>query len=688
MKKYLLIALLILSVIPLVAQRKPFTISDLYTIKTLEDPQYSPDGTRIAFVVKEDHLGAGATNAEIYTIDPDGTHLRRLTNDPASDTHPRWSPDGNSLLFVSTRKNGAQAWLLPADGGEPRELTDVSTGVENPEWLADGKTILFSTDVYPECGADDGCNKKNNERLRNGTLHAHMADHLLYRHWTTWKDETRTHLMAFDVKQGTYRDLTPGDFDAPPFSLGGVGFAVSPDGKELCFVSNHDANEARSTNKDLWIVPTNGTQAVNITSANKAFDGDPAYSPDGKYIAYRTQMIPGYESDRLRLAIYDRSTRENIILTEGYDNWVNDIAWAPDSRTIFFLTDLQGHVPLYAIDIRTKKITPIIDAKTIDAFTIAPDGKAIAFVRRSVGDPRELFRVESNGKNLKQITEFNKAVSESVDIRPAEEMWIPSPTGKNIHTFVVKPHNFDPSRKYPLILNVHGGPQMQWTDGFRGDWQVYPGSGYIVAFPNPHGSTGYGQEFTAAISKDWGGRTYDDIMAVTDSLARIPWVDKDRMGAMGWSYGGYMMMWLEGHTDRFKALVSMMGVYDLPAMHGATEELWFPEWELNGTPWSSNLYEKWSPNQYVKNFRTPCLVITGEQDFRVPYTQSLEFFTDLQEMGVPSRLIVFENDGHWPSGVKSMPFYYNAHLDWFHRYLGGGTAPYDMQKMLRNEALE
>ena len=241
-------------------------------------------------------------------------------------------------------------------------------------------------------------------------------------------------------------------------------------------------------------------------------------------------------------------------------------------------------------------------------------------------------------------------LTDRVDIRPAEELWIPSPTGRKIHTFIVKPHGLDASKKYPLILNVHGGPQSQWADAFRGDWQMYPG--YVVAFPNPHGSTGYGQEFTLGISRDWAGKVYDDILAVTDSLSRLPWVDADRMGAMGWSYGGYMMMWLEGHTDRFKAFVSMMGVYDLTAMHGATEELWFPEYDLGGTPWESDLYEKWSPNMFVSSFKTPCLVITGEKDYRVPYTQSLEFFTDLQEMGVPSRLIVFKDDGHWPNHVK------------------------------------
>ncbi len=675
-------------VAPSFSQKKAFTIADLYHIKSVEDPQYSPDGKWIAFVVEEDSLEGGKTNAEIYIMDADGKDVRQLTDDAGTDSHPRWSPDGKGLLFVSTRVNGSQAWVLPIIGGDPHQLTNFPGGIGAPEWNPDGKSIIFSSEVFPECGADTACNKRIEEAMKSGPLQAHMTDKLLYRHWTSWKDGTRTHLFSFEIKSHGIVDLSPGDHDAPAFSLGGVGFAISPDGKELCFVSNHDSNEAETTNKDLWIVPTMGGQPVNITADNHAYDGDPAYSPDGRYIAYRLQVVPGYESDRFLLALYDRQKKTRAVISEAFDNWVVDFKWAPDSRSIYFMADVKGSVPLYDMNITTRHIREVVNPRTTDAFTIAPDGKTISLVRRSVAEPRDIWRVGADGKRLQRLTFFNKPVEDSVDIRPAEEIWITSPTGKRIQTYIVKPHGFDPAKKYPLILNVHGGPQDQWTDGFRGDWQVYPGSGYIVAFPNPHGSTGFGQEFTAAISKDWTGKVFQDIMAVADSLEKIPWVDKDRMGAMGWSYGGYMMMWLEGHTNRFKAIASMMGVYDLPAMHGATEELWFPQWDLGGTPWKSNLYEKFSPNRFVKNFKTPCLVITGEQDYRVPYTQSLEFFTDLQEEGVPSRLIVFKNDGHWPNYVKSMPFYYNAHLDWFHKYLGGPPAPYDMLKMWRNQAYE
>jgi dipeptidyl aminopeptidase/acylaminoacyl peptidase len=688
MKKTLYLIMTAMICISASAQKRAFTLSDLYKIKTVAEPQLSPDGKRIAFVVTEQFLNKGKSNQDIYTMNVDGSGVKNITNTTGADNHPRWSADGTSIYFVSTRENGPQLWTVSPDGGDAKRITNFAMAVNDPIVTPDKKTVIFASDVFPDCPMSDNSNGYTDSTMSNGPIQAHLADKLLYRHWTSWKDGKVTHILSFDIALGTYTDLTPGTFDAPAFELGGIGYVLSPDGNELCFVSNHDEKQAESTNQDLWILNISTHEVKNITAGNKAYDGNPQYSPDGKYIAFKFQTILGYESDRFRIGLYDRNSGTITSLTEQFDNWVGDIQWSPDSKNIYFTAQVQGHVPIYSINLKSKKIVTIIDAKTIDAFAVAPNGKSFTFTRRSVGEPVEIWGCTTEGKKLTQLTFFNEGLVNQVDIRPAEELWIPSPTGKKIHTFVVKPHNFDPDKKYPLILNVHGGPQQQWADAFRGDWQMYPGAGYIVAFANPHGSTGYGQEFTAAISKDWNGKVYDDIMAVADSLEKISYVDKDRMGAMGWSYGGYFMMWLEGHATRFKAIASMMGVYDLRAMHGATEELWFPEWDLNGTPWGSDLYQKFSPNNSVKNFKTPCLVITGEKDYRVPYTQSLEFFTDLQKMNVPSRLIVFPNDGHWPSGVKSMPLYYNAHLDWFHKYLGGEPAPYDMTKMLRNQAFE
>ncbi len=689
MRRLIIVWLIGLMALALAAEKAPFTIDALYQLKSVSSPAISPDGRYIAFSVTSFNLKEGSSNSEIYLMRLDGSQQRRMTVNEAADFAPSWSPDGRFIYFLSTRSGDAQVWRIPVAGGEAEQITDFPMGVEEYVVAPNGKWIAFSTKVFPECGADGDCSKALQDDMENGPVQAHLADRLLYRHWTFWKDGKRTHTLLYDMESKTYRDLTPGDYDAPSFSLGGMtGFAFAPDARELCYVSNHDSNEWETTNKDLWLVSTEGGNAKNITDENEAYDGEPLYSPNGRYIAFKMQKIPTYESDRFRLAIYDRRTGKKTILTESFDYWVDAFAWAPDSRSIYFTAEVKGHVPLYKVDIRSRKIRQILDVKTIDDFVISPDGKWVVLTRRSVGEPREIWRATTKGKKLQRLTFFNKAIEDSVDIRPAEEMWIPSPTGRKIHTFIVKPHNFDPNKKYPLILNVHGGPQGMWADAFRGDWQVYPGAGYIVAFPNPHGSTGYGQEFTAEISGDWGGKVYQDVMAVADSLARLPYVDENRMGAMGWSYGGYMMMWLEGHTTRFKALAAMMGVYDLPAMYGATEELWFPQWDLKGTPWTSDLYEKWSPHNYAANFKTPCLVITGELDYRVPYTQSLEFFTALQKQGVPSRLIVFKYDGHWPSYVRSMPVYYNAHLEWFHKYLGGGPAPYDTREMIRNRAFK
>jgi dipeptidyl aminopeptidase/acylaminoacyl peptidase len=455
-------------------------------------------------------------------------------------------------------------------------------------------------------------------------------------------------------------------------------------------VSNREKDQASTTNADLWITPIEGEltekTAVNITSANAGWDGSPLYSPDGRYIAFRSQETAGYESDLFRLALYDRRAKTTRYLTDraNFDNWVTEMAWTPDSGAIIFQAEYHGRNPLYRLNAQTGSISEILTDGAIGGWELGPDGRALFYSRRTVADPPELFRVSAEGSDPQQLTRFNRDLVERVDVRPAEEMWFQGAGNYKVHTFVIKPHDFDPAKTYPLILNVHGGPQQQWMDSYRGDWQVYPGKGYIVAFANPTGSNGYGQDFVDAIACDWGGRVYQDLMRVTDGLEALPYVDKTRMGAMGWSYGGYMMMWFAGHTERFQTLAAMMGVYSLPGMYGATEELWFLEKDLCGQPWNSESYRKWSPSEYVEAFKTPTLVLTGELDYRVPYTQSLEFFTALQKMNVPSRLVVFPQAGHWPSWYE-MAFYYNVHLDWFHRWLGGGEAPWDVQKFLRNQ---
>ena len=674
------------------AAKRGFTIEDLYRVRGIEDLHVSPDGKTVLFTLRTDDLAKAKSTKHIWLMDADGKNARQFTFGEKGESSPAFSPDGKWVVFISAREGDDNLYVISASGGEARRLTNISTGVSGPLWSPDAKWITFTSDVYPECGADDACNKKIGERWSKGSLHAHLADALFYRHWTQWKDGKRTHVLLADVSTGAVRDLTPGDFDSPPFQLGGpLQYDFSPDSTELAFDSNHDRDLASSTNSDVWIVSLAGSQPPrNITAANPAFDGHPKYSPDGKYIAYQLQKQPGYESDLFRLAIYDRATGASRVLTESFRNWVDAFRWASDSKSLYFSAPVEGDNPIFRLSLDSGSIQQVLVDRTIDSFELSHDNSRIIYIRRSVSDPVEFFAVDlADGKSStpQRLSHFNDEVANEVDLRPAERMWVKGADGAKIEVFIVKPHNFDPSKKYPLILNVHGGPQFQWQDSFRGDWQVYPGSGYIVAFANPHGSTGYGQDFTAEISGDHGGKVFEDLMRVTDELIKLPYVDPDRTGAMGWSYGGYMMDWFEGHTNRFKAIASMMGLFDLRSFYGSTEELWFPEWDLKGQPWNSGQYEKFSPSYFVKNFKTPCLVISGERDYRVPYTQSLQMFTSLQKMNVPSRLIVYSDAGHWPSWYE-MALYYTAHLEWFHQYLGGDAPPWSTEQFLRNAVFD
>lgn len=685
------LTLFILSISSVLAARRAYTIEDHYRVQSMESLSVSRSGA-VVFVVKTAYLHKAQQAIHLWIMDADGGNLRQLTYSEKGESQPAFSPDGKWIVFVSSRDGDANLYVLPVNGGEARKLTSFSMGAWDPLWSPDGKWIAFSSDVYPECGADDACNKKIAERWSKGKLQAHMADALLYRHWTDWKDGKRTHIFLAEVATGKIRDLTPGTFDAPPFQLnGGLQYDFSPDSAELVYVSNHDAQPASSTNNDLWVVPLSGTgEPRNITASNPAFDGNPKYSPDGRHIAYRMQKQPAYESDLFRLAIYDRAAGTSRVLTEAFRNWVEDFKWSPDSKSLYFAAPVEGNEPIYQVDVTSSSIHQALLDKTIREFALSPDGRRIVYTRSSVGEPPEISSAElrdGTAMASRRLSHFNNALAAEVDIRPAETMWIAGADGAKIHTFVVKPHDFDPAKKYPLILNVHGGPQMQWSDSFGGAWQVYPGAGYVVAFANPHGSTGYGQNFTAEISGDYGGDIFEDLMKVTDELAKLPYVDTSRMGAMGWSFGGYMVNWFEGHTDRFKALSSGMGFFDLRSFFGATEELWYPEWDLKGQPWNSALYEKFSPINATKHFKTPCLVITGERDYRVPYTQSLEFFTALQKMKVDSRLIVYAKAGHWPDWYE-MALDYTANLEWFHKYLGGAAPPWTTEQFLRNAVFD
>lgn len=676
---FLLLLVLVLS-LTVSAQKRDFTIEDLYKVKNVGSPVLSNKGDKIAFTLTEYDLPKGKTINNIYLMNTNGSSLINVSDKMTGASSPFWSSD-DDLYFML---NG-QVYKHSFESNENTQITDFYAGVSDPVLSNDGRYLAFTAELFPECGVDNNYNKRLDESSANGPVQAYIADELLFRHWTEYKGEKETYLVLYDMKEKTYQTITHSDVLSGTYMLGGgPKYAFSPDSRVLSYVSTPEKNIANSTNTDIYLLPMGGKDAVNITIGNSAWDGSPVYSPDGKYIAYKTQSIPGFEADRFRVAVYNTQTLQSEILTESFDYTTDNLSWSADSRSIYFTADYQGYNPVYSVDLQTNNITKLTDDKAVRGYQTSSDGKTIYLTFSSVDKPTEMFSYNVSAGVYSQITFYNKKITEEVDFRPAEQMWVDGADGVPVHVFIVKPHGLKEYVKYPLIINVHGGPQMQWMDSFRGDWQVYPGSGYVVAFFNPHGSTGYGSKYTEAISKDWGGKVFEDVMKVTDALEKLPYVDADRVGAMGWSYGGYMMNWLQGQTKRYKCLASMMGLFDLKSMWGATEELWFANWDLGGQPWNSDIYNKFSPSNFVQNFSTPALIITGEKDYRVPYTQSIEYFNTLQSLGIDSRLIIFKNDGHWPNNVKSMPLYYNAHLEWFHKYLGGDPAPYDSRELVKN----
>jgi dipeptidyl aminopeptidase/acylaminoacyl peptidase len=663
--------LLALTIVAVAQGQSGLKVDDLFRFKRVGDPQISPDGKLVAYSVSTYDKEKNARSSQIFLVSIEGGEPRQLTSGARANERPRWSPDGRQIAFISTRDGESHIWMVDTGGGEARKITTISTGAADLIWSPDGANLLFVSDVYPEC-ADDDCNKKRLEQAEASKVKAKMTDRLLFRHWNSWKEGKRSHIFIVAAAGGPARDLTPGDWDAPPFSLGGQdNYAFSPDGKEACFARNIDKVEALSTNNDLFTIPVTGGEVRRITN-NPGSDTNPLYSPDGRYIAYRSQERAGFEADRFRLMLYDRQSGQSKDINAGFDSWFDNFIWSPDSKKIYFTTEEAGYSPIYVADIAGGAITKLIDKSSNGDLGISRDGRVLVFSRSSMTLPSEIFSAKVETREVKQLTASNAALLAERKLNSAEDLYSKGASGARVHSLLVKPINFDPNKKYPMLVLIHGGPQGAWADAFSYRWNanIYASAGYVVLMPNPRGSIGYGQKFIDEISGDWGGKVYEDLMGAVDEACKLPFVDKDRIGAAGASYGGYMVNWILGHSDRFKALVSHAGVFNLTSMYGVTEELWFPEWEFQGSPWTNpEQYSKWSPHNFVKNFKTPTLVTHGEIDYRVPVGEGFQLFTALQKMNVPSRLLVFPDEGHWVLKPQNSELWYNTVLAWFKQHL-------------------
>jgi dipeptidyl aminopeptidase/acylaminoacyl peptidase len=731
----------------LAAQSKhPFTFEDMMKLKRVGDPQVSPDGKWVIFSVvdvdlaantKTPHIWIVPLNASVGTAAPgrpaeqssagSSSAERILIADQDAD-RPRWAPDGNRFAFLSTKAEGSQVWVADFDRTvgtvtATHKLTMIATEASGELWSPDGKNVLFTSDVYPECdgapAAEFDCNAKKLNEAEQSKVKAQIFTHLLYRHWNAYKEGKRTHIFVVTSdlpisarmdedkdkveRYAIPRDLTPGDYDAPVFSLGGQDdYAFSPDGHEICYASNHDKNPAASTNNDLWIVPVSVgagaspaqvlAQPKNITADNPASDTSPLYSPDGRYIAYRAQQRPGYESDRFRLMLYDRKTGQKRNLTETLDSWVGTYAWSPDSKRIYFVHESAGEAPVTSFEINRpfdqtvtvdgdSKETARYNAAVVvrdgfnDDITITPDGKTLVFTRMSISFPTQIFKSGSERSIAEQLarppdglSHTNDVVLSTVLMSPIESFWFKGAKDDKVEGFLVKPPNFDPSKKYPVKFLIHGGPQGAWGDDWSYRWnpELFAANGYVVIMINFHGSTGYGQKFIDAINGDWGGAPFEDLMKGLDYAEQTyPFIDKTRECALGASYGGYMANWILGHTDRFKCIVSHDGMFNAESAWGTTEEMWFNSWEFKGTPYDNReSYVKWSPHQYAKNFKTPTLVIHGQRDYRLDVSEGFQLFTTLQMQGIPSKMLYFPDEGHWVMKPQNSQLWYKTVNDW------------------------
>ncbi|HTB94725.1 MAG TPA: S9 family peptidase [Candidatus Sulfotelmatobacter sp.] len=651
------------------------TFDDMMKLHRVSAPQVSADGKWVAFSVSTPDMEANRNASNVWIVSTAGGEAMQVTQS-GHDSSPAWSPDGKTLAFLSSRDGNSQVYLLSMEGGEAKKLTTLSTGADLFQWSPDGKTIAFTSAVYLDC-KDDTCNSKRDEEKEKSKVKARIYDHLLFRHWDHWNEGKRSHLFVMPVDGNTSaRDLTPtADYDIPPDERGEANdFAFSPDGKEICYTAVPDKVEAISTNGELFLVPVAGGEAKKITT-NPGFDGNPVYSPDGQYIAYHAQLTAEYEADRWRVMLYDRKSGKTENLSEGFDRSAANLSWSPDSKTIYFLAENETLQPLYSMEARTGATPKKVVDGFNSAYSFSADGKTLVTERTSLTMPGELYVAAGDGSGLKQLTHQNDALLATLEMNAPEKFWFEGAEGTKVEAMVVKPPQFTPGKKYPTIVLLHGGPQTMWSDawGYRWNAEVFSAAGYVTLMINRRGSTGYGQKFTDEITNDWGGRAYTDVMKGIDSaIAKYPFIDKTKLAAAGGSYGGYMADWLATHTDRFKAIVSHAGVYDKSSMF-ATEELWFEEHDMQGTPWSApENYKKWSPSTYageLGKYKTPTLVVCGEKDYRVPYTQSLEFFTALQRQGVPSKLLVFPDEGHWVLKPQNAQLWYKTFLDWMGTYV-------------------
>ena len=641
----------------------------------VSDPQVSPDGKSIVFVLRKTDLEENVGRTDLWLVGVDGSGLRRLTSHPEKDFNPRWTQDGSEIYFISTRSGSSQVFRIHVDGGEAEQITDEPLDVGNLLVSPDGKYIAFTMEVFPDCAAPTQT-KDRLEEIEAKKSTGRIYEQIFVRHWDTWKDGRRSHLFVMPEAGGPAVDLMPGmDADTPSKPFGGPEeITFTPDGKGLLFTARDVGREEPwSTDFDLYWVPVDSSKPPKcLTEENRAWDSLPVFSPDGKTLAYLAMAKPGYESDRFRIVLMSWPGGKKRVLTENWDRSPSSLCWSDDGKTIYATASNIGQKSLFAIDVKTAKVRTIVKDGSVGSPAVA--GRKIVYCLNSLSSPVELYSVDPDGGNVRQITKINSEKIAAARMGDYEQFSFKGWKNGTVYCYIVKPVDFDSSKKYPVAFLIHGGPQGSFGNTFHYRWnpQAYAGAGYAAVMVDFHGSTGYGQAFTDSIRGDWGGKPLEDLKkGLTAALKRCPWMDGDRVGALGASFGGYMINWIAGNwPDRFRCMVNHDGNLDERMAYFDTEELWFPEWDHLGTPWENpQHYEKHNPVNHVKNWKTPMLVIHGALDFRVADTQGLATFNALQRLGIPGKLLYFPDENHWVLKPANSILWHETVISWLDRWL-------------------
>jgi len=659
-----------------------FHVEDMQRLSRVGDPRVSPDGKWVAFTVTRSDVEKNRSVTNIWRIPAAGGDPQQLTfGDQGFNGDLRWSPDGRCLYFVSTRVNNKrQIFRLPVNGGEAEQVTTVPTGVDAYILSPDGKTIAITASVFPSC-TDMACNEKMAKERTDNPVKTRVIKEIPFRRWDTWVDGMRNHILLVPAEGGAAKDVTPGDADSPIWTENGTQeVAFSPDSREICF-SRFVENEALTGNSDLFVMPTSGGAPKAITT-NKATDSTPLYSPDGRYIAYSATLRPMLESDLTRLFLYDRMTGEHKNVFEATDRSIDSYVWAPDSKSLYVTFEGRGQEPLARLDIDTLKVTQLDAAGTSGAADVSRDGTFLVFSKMDFSHPAELFRLNlapAVGFPI-PLTRMNAEALQHIEFGEASSFTFRGWHGETTQAWLVKPPGFDANKKYPLLLLMHGGPENSWGNLFHYRWnaQLFAAAGYVVIMPNFHGSSGFGLKFMDAVKGQWGGAPYEDQMKAVDTALTWPYIDPTRVAAAGASYGGYMANWMEGHTDRFRTIVSHDGIYDLVTMLYSSDLVGGVQQEFKGTPWENpQALVSQAPVTFANNFKTPMLIIHGEHDYRVDPSQGFAMFQVLQAKHVPSELLVFEEENHWVLKPADNIFWYHKVLNWLDEWVKPERADYE-----------